>query len=337
MAEIKSSAGLERKILSEVVPIHTPFSAYIFVTNICNFRCIYCGHSLGYEKMKEQYDFSAEQMSLEIFCQIIDQMAEFPEKLKVISLTGHGEPLLNKELPEMIAYAKQRKVAEKIEFISNASILTKELSDKLIAAGLDCLRVSLQGLSAEKYLEVCDYKLDFEVFISQLKYFYQHKKNCQLFVKIMDIALEANEEEKFYNIFDEISDRMFIEECRPVYAGVEKTEKISITHDRYGREHAPRLVCPLCFFMLGILPNGDVKPCDAIYKPVILGNIRENSLLEMWQGQTLKDFRLMQLRKERNNNTACKSCCAPDDVAHPEDELDSKSISIMERINNYGG
>lgn len=337
MAEIKPISDVNRILLREVVPLTTPFTSYIFVTNICNFRCNYCGHSLGYEKMKEQYDFSAEQMSLDTFCKIIDQMAEFPEKLKVISLTGHGEPLLNKDLPEMIAYAKQRKVAEKIEFISNASILTNDLSDRLITAGLDCLRVSLQGLSSEKYLEVCDYKLDFEAFINQLKYFYQQKKNCQLFVKIMDIALEANEEEKFYNIFDEISDRMFIEECRPVYAGVEKTEQISITHDRYGREHAPRLVCPLCFFMLGILPNGDVKPCDAIYKPVILGNIRENSLLEMWQGQELKDFRLMQLRKERNNNNACNSCCAPDDVSHPEDELDSKSKSIIERINNYGG
>ncbi|QHI71950.1 radical SAM/SPASM domain-containing protein [Aminipila terrae] len=332
MAEIKTSAGQERKILSDLVPLAVPFSVYAFVTNFCNFKCIYCGHSLGTEKMKEEYNFIHEQMTLETFKEIVDQLCHFGQKIKLFSLTGHGEPLLNQQLPQMIAYAKKKQVAERIEIISNGSLLTNQLSDKLIEAGLDCIRISLQGLNSKKYKEICGYNLDFQQYLNQLSYFYKRKGNCQLFVKIMDVALEENEENVFYEMFDNICDRMFIEQCRPVYSGVQLTEHMEVTADRYGQIHLPREVCPLCFFMLGILPNGDVKPCDSVYTPVLLGNIFKNNLQEMWNGGKLKDFQIMQLQKKRCDIKYCNVCCAPDDVSQPEDALDEKAENILGRL-----
>ncbi|WDC85740.1 SPASM domain-containing protein [Caloramator sp. mosi_1] len=85
--------------------------------------------------------------------------------------------------------------------------------------------------------------------------------------------------------------------------------------------------------MLGIFPNGDVEPCDTIYKPIILGNIHEESLINMWNGNKLKQFRLLQLEKKRENNIKCRVCCAPNDVAHPEDDLDDDCDEIIDRIN----
>ena len=84
--------------------------------------------------------------------------------------------------------------------------------------------------------------------------------------------------------------------------------------------------------MLGIFPNGDVEPCDTIYKPVVLGNVNETSLLEMWNGEKLKEFRKMHLLKNRYSNDKCRVCCAPDDVSHPEDELDSLASEVIKRL-----
>lgn len=322
MAEIKPLAGMERHLLKDVIPLRTPYAAYIFPTNLCNFMCNYCGHSMGISAMKEEYDFCAEQMTQDTFRKTIDQLKEFPDKLKVISLTGHGEPLVHKGLEQMIAYAKESGVTERIETISNASLLTKERSFALVEAGLDCIRISLQGLSSEKYESVCKRKVDFEKLVEEIRYFYEHRKQCQVFVKVMDVALEEGEEEKFYSTFHAISDRMYIEQCRPVYSGVKMTEQMECKEDRYGREHEARMVCPLCFYMIGVHPNGDVAPCETIYKPITLGNVQTDRIFHMWNGEKNREFQKMQLRKERFQNPGCVRCCAPDDVAHPEDVLD---------------
>lgn len=331
-AEIKPICGLERVKLSDVVPLDTPFTVFVFPTTFCNFKCNYCGHSLGIDKMNEKYNFQPENMSLDTYKEIINQMKAFPKKIKMLSLTGHGEPLLNKNLPQMIKIAKEANIAERIEIITNASLLTNEIAKTLIDAGLDTMRISLQGLSSDKYNQVCSYNLDFNKFISNIRYFYENKKQCNLYVKVMDIALEEGEEEKFYSLFSDISDRMYIEQCRPVYDGVKYSDKVEVVADRYGRSHEKREVCPLPFFMLGIFPNGDVEPCDTIYKPVILGNIHENNLINMWNGEKLKEFQLLQLKKKRCNNNRCAVCCAPDDVSHPEDNLDDAVDEIINRL-----
>lgn len=330
--KIRPLAGLERTLLKDVLPLKTPFSAYIFPTNHCNFRCSYCAHSLGSKGFQEQYGFPAENMSMEIYRQTVDQLAEFPDKLKTLSLTGQGEPLLHPQLPEMVAYAKEKRVTERVEFMSNGALLRPERSQALVDAGLDCIRISLQGLSAGKYAEVCGVKVDFERYVAQIAWLYAHKKQCQVFVKILDVALEPGEEERFYDLFTPIADRVYIEQCRPVYSGVASTEGISAAADRYGRAHRHRTVCPLCFFMLGIFPNGDVYPCETIYRPAYLGNVRTDRLAELWNGEKLHRFQRMQLEGRRGENPHCAQCCAPDDVSHPEDELDSSAEMLLERL-----
>ncbi|MCW2278814.1 radical SAM/SPASM domain-containing protein [Heliophilum fasciatum] len=332
-SEIKPLCGLERVKLADAVPLPTPFTLFVFPTTYCNFKCQYCGHSLGYEQMKDKYNFEPENMSMQTYSRIIEQSKEFSSNYKMLSLTGHGEPLLNKELPLMIELAKKANVAERIEIISNASLLNRERSQALVEAGLDILRISLQGLSSRKYEQVCGVKLDFDELIDNIRCFYQNKKQCKVFVKIMDIALEHGEEERFYHLFSDISDRMYIERCRPVYDGVDYSQNnTQVIIDRYGRTHAKRMVCPLPFYMLGIFPNGDVEPCDTIYKPVVVGNVHRESLYSIWKGANLRQFQRMQLEKQRESNLKCKVCCAPDDVAQPEDVLDDAADTIVKRI-----
>ena len=160
--KIRPLAGLERVPLKEVIPLEMPFSVYIYPTNYCNFHCSYCAHSLGADGFRKAYGFAPENMTMDTYRKAIDQLSEFPGRLKTLSLTGQGEPLLHPELPEMIAYARHRQVSERIEFMSNGALLREGLSQALVDAGLDCIRISLQGLSAEKYEQVCGAKLDFD-------------------------------------------------------------------------------------------------------------------------------------------------------------------------------
>lgn len=332
-AEIKPISGVDDRVpLAKAVPLDTPFTMNIFPTNACNFRCNYCAQSLGADYLQRVYAFRYETMPMEIFREAVEQMKAFPEPFKLVSFMGHGEPLLHRELPEMIRLLHEAGVAKRIEIITNGSMLTHELSKKLIDAGLSALRVSLQGITSEKYKKISNVTLDFDQYMDELRYFSAHRKDCKLFVKVVDTSLDEGEEKKFYELFGDIADRMYVEQIKPVYAGVDYMENVQqVAVDRYGNTHEKRMVCPLTFFMLSLWPNGDVVPCDAIYKPVILGNIQQDTLQDMWQGNRLKEFQRIQLRKQRNNHKDCQKCCAPDDVSHPLDALDKDAETILQK------
>lgn len=332
-AEIKPIADLDRVKLADAIPVDTPFALYLFHTNVCNFKCVYCAHSLGFEGMKKEYNFVPEVMSMDVFDRTLEQMKAFPNKFKFVSFTGQGEPLTNKKLPELVARMKEAEVADTLEVITNGALLKPEMSTALIEAGINRVKISLQGVTSQAFKKFSGVDIDFEQYVENIRFFYERKGDTQLFIKVMNEALEPGEDEKFYKIFGDITDRMHIETCRPVYPGVDYNEKVgeeSMEMDRFGRAHEKRHVCPLAFFHLVVWPNGDVVPCDTILKPVVLGNVKEDLLTNMWNGPIHHDFCAMQLKGERMTaNKQCAQCIAPDDVAHPEDALDADADRIL--------
>ena len=71
---------------------------------------------------------------------------------------------MHPNIVEMVCYAKERKVARVVDIVSNGALLTKEMIDGLVAAGLDRIRISLQGLDADMYKDMSDVVIDFEQF-----------------------------------------------------------------------------------------------------------------------------------------------------------------------------
>jgi radical SAM protein with 4Fe4S-binding SPASM domain len=270
-------------------------------------------------------------MPPEVFELTLEQMRAFPRKLKFVSFTGQGEPLTNRRLPELIARVRRAGVAETTEVITNGARLSPEMSSALIDAGLDRVKISLQGVSSQTYKAVAGVTLDFDELVDNVRFLYERKGGMQLFVKVMDISLAPGEDRLFYQLFGDIADRIYIETCRPAYPGVNYDGKtLPVIMDRFGRRHEKRIVCPLAFFHLAVWPDGDVVPCDTILKPIVLGNVKRETLAELWNGPAHRAFCGMQLRKERMTaNRECARCVAPDDVCHPEDALDQEAERII--------
>ena len=59
--------------------------------------------------------------------------------------------------------------------------------------------------------EICGFSLDFEKLTEEIAYLFRHRRQCKVFVKVMDITLEDGEEEKFYNLFGPITNRQHFE------------------------------------------------------------------------------------------------------------------------------
>jgi MoaA/NifB/PqqE/SkfB family radical SAM enzyme len=115
-----------------------PHNVFIEVTNHCNLLCETCPRTFTtYEQPKT--------LAWDDFVRIVDQ---FPDMERAV-LHGIGEPLLNKELPRMIAYLKARSVY--VLFNTNATLLTGDWAHKLIESGLDEIRVSIDGANPKTY------------------------------------------------------------------------------------------------------------------------------------------------------------------------------------------
>ena len=63
-------------------------------------------------------------MDFDLYKKCIDDMALFPNKVKVLRIVGIGEPLLHKNIVDMVEYAVSKDIANTVEILTNASLLT---------------------------------------------------------------------------------------------------------------------------------------------------------------------------------------------------------------------
>lgn len=247
-------------------------------------------------------------MDFSVYRKVIDDAAAQGWHLKAIIFAGHGEPLLHRQIADMVAYAKEKRIADRIEIVTNGSLLTRELSDALIAAGLDRLRISLQGVSAQAYQETSGVSIDFEQFVEQIRYFYLNKTVTDVYIKIIDVAMKGTgDKEKFEQIFQSVADTVAIEYAIPFVPEID-LKHISGKNKQGCAVHAS--TCSMPFYMLVVYPNGDVLPCCSTEIPEVFGNIMETDLGRIWNSEKRTEFLLRQLDGVKSVPVCCK-CSVP--------------------------
>ena len=320
---VSGAPGGQRNRLADVLPLKTPYVVQMFPIYACNFTCEYCFHSVPRSERGFVSDWPV--MKYDLYQKCIDELALFEEPLKVLRFVGMGEPLLHKDIARMIAYAVEKKVALRVELLTNGSLLTHRMSDALIAAGLSRLVISLQGLSSEKYQQISNVELDFDELVANIGYFHRQKKDTHVYVKIVDYALDgADAEREFYGIFGDICDSIAVENAVPIMPGVDyekvlKTPEGSAT--QFGLPVAPIQVCPQAFFTMQVNPDGKVVPCYQISYPGIMGDVNRQTMQEIWNGETYQNFRRGMLEGRSSANPVCAECNFIKYRLFPEDDL----------------
>jgi cyclic pyranopterin phosphate synthase len=107
----------------------------ISVTPRCNFRCTYC------DPLGMGHKDPLGTVSVQDVAHVLE--AAVGLGLSSVRFTG-GEPLLRKELPQMIAHAKAVGVQD-IAITTNATLLGRRL-DELLGAGLNRVNISLDAV-----------------------------------------------------------------------------------------------------------------------------------------------------------------------------------------------
>lgn len=112
------------------------------ITDRCNLRCIYC-------MPKEGLDFFPKEkiMTQDEIIQLVKNFAAMG--ITKVRLTG-GEPLLRRDLPEIISRIREIPSIKDISITTNGTALEYQ-AQKLKLAGLDRLNISLDTFDADTY------------------------------------------------------------------------------------------------------------------------------------------------------------------------------------------
>lgn len=119
-------------------------------SSICQLRCPHCPTGVENERRKVGSPVSFRNrtmLSADLFDALLDELGDY---LFLIMFYNWGEPLLNKELPVLIAKAKKLDICTEIH--SNFSLrLSDRFIEELLASGIDDLAASIDGFSQETY------------------------------------------------------------------------------------------------------------------------------------------------------------------------------------------
>ncbi|PHV71350.1 radical SAM protein [Sporanaerobium hydrogeniformans] len=335
-AELKPYYDTNRKKLAEIIPLQAPFTVYIEQTRYCNFKCFYCMHATRDIEggAFQQLGHRIKHMDFNMFELIIKQLKEFPTGIKRIVFSGLGEPLMNPALPDMVKLAVDSGVADRVEIITNGALLTPETSDKLIKAGVTNINISIQGISAIQYEETCGVKIDFNRFVDNLKYLYDHKGNIQIYIKAIDATLKTKEaEQAFFDIFGNICDKIYIEHLIVMQKEMEELKAVVDESRNFYNEKMEdeRKVCAQSFYFLQIGCDYDLFPCPNPGLPVSLsmGNLKENTLLEIWNGEKRKKLLRTMLEFNRNSIPTCDHCTTFKCISNSAENLDMDAKNLI--------
>ena len=259
-------------------------------------------------------------MPLARFQRVIEQLQAWPgPKIKVLKLSLYGEPLVNTDFCEMVRIAREADVAERIETTTNASLLSREVAERLVEYQLDYVRVSIYAFEQERHRTVTGANVHIGAIHENLlilREIRKRKGSEKPFVSCKMLDAYGTENERFIRLYKDVADEVYIDEPH----GWIKVDGADFIRNYYEedaesvvtdleRNSTRRTACPMAFTTMAIRNNGDVAPCCVDFVGgTNLGNMEERSLQEIWNSDRWYEFQKMQLENRKDGNYSCARC-----------------------------
>ena len=272
-----------------------PSIVYVESSNWCNFACPMCPTTMM-NRPNLNMEFSTWQTA-------IDQLD--PRYTELVCLHSDGEPLLNKNFPHMVEYAKAKGL--RLYTSTNASTLTEKNAHVIVDSGFDVLNISLDAVSKDVY-EVVRVGGTFEKTMENVKRFLEIKGNRKPTVLVQLIEMPENEHQArdFLSYWEPYRKQGVIPVIKKM---IDWFNEVPDIIDNYNW-------CDRPWFGMVVQSNGDVFPCthdfEGIYK---LGNVKDAHLYDLWNGEKMVALR-DSITRGRRTNELCKDCNYVPPVGH---------------------
>lgn len=288
--------ALKGLVKSNLIGRPFPLAMTFAVTYRCQCKCVHC--SAASNLSNDRTELTTKEAK-----KLIDDSQKLG--VTIIAFTG-GEPLLRKDIFELIAHVNKRK-ALPIMF-TNGLLLTDENVEKLADAGLYSIFVSIDSSTPEEHDRLRGMPGLFENAMNGL----QKLKSKGVMVGLSSYATRTGTMmglyKKMYKLAQDLEVKnMMLFECYPTGKMLKNTSEMITPEQReemykYSRDIFRKKQKPPLSYQgyvetsveawaagLGCLSGniqyymsayGDVAPCD--FTPLSFGNIRNNPLKKIW-------------------------------------------------------
>ena len=288
-----------------------PFSITIEPTTACNLGCPECPSGL------KQFTRAEGNLKTDFYKKIIDEVKQHAFYL---NFYFQGEPYINPNFLEMVSYANSKKIYTATS--TNAHFLTPRKAEETVISGLSRLTISIDGTTQEtyeSYRKGGDLTKVLEGATNVLEAKKQLKSNTP-YVIFQFLVVKPNE----HQIEDakKLAAEMGVDEIRfktaqvydykngnalipknPKYARYKKQ-----SDGTYKLKNKLLNECWRMWSSCVITWDGKIVPCcfdkDAQHQ---LGDLKENSLKQIWKNPKYKNFRTTLLTN-RAEIDICQNC-----------------------------
>lgn len=291
------------------VPAGGPETGMIEPTNLCNLGCPTCPTGTG--KIKP-----LPQMTLRAFGGVLDQLAP---RLRNLALWNYGEPLLNRELPGMIAQAKAAGVRV-VKVSSNVHFLDGARGEALLRSGLDVLILSVDGASQATY-QTFRRDGEFDRVARAVAWLCAEKKRLGLAkprIELQFIAMRHNEHE--LPEMRRLAREWGVDALRVKTVGADDEASRGLVPatrllSRYAADgitpNTRHAFCTMAWDHTVVNVDGSVTPCCYLRPDMgpefVMGNVFDTPFLSVWRGERYRRFREAMLAG-RAGMPVCGTC-----------------------------
>ncbi|MFC1685670.1 radical SAM/SPASM domain-containing protein [Nanoarchaeota archaeon] len=285
-----------RKRMEKFTKGHNPTLLTIENTNACNAKCIMCPHN----KMKRPVKI----MSLRDFKKVVDKVMKSYPKIKRLTITGFGETTADKGLVEKIKYVNKHYPKLKIDFFTNGSLFTKELSEAILKTRVHRINFSINAME-RNYKKITG--LDYKKVRSNILYFIKRKRELKKEFPLVNFSLMILKEnvddiEDFIKLWTPYGDSVM------TYLPLDWASNKKIETVENPIQNKKKWACIPLWQSVSVDAEGNVIMCCQDYESrVKFGNVLKQPIKEIMNSPKFEKIR--ELHKKGNYSMpVCNTC-----------------------------
>lgn len=266
-------------------------------TNHCPYTCIMCPRPTRLSRPKGYMDSV-------LFEKIINEVSTHDKtKDKEIELFHFGESLLHPDIVDMVSYVSQKGLKGVLSV--NGPQLHPEIGERILHARPFKLIVSLDGYDDASYKKIRGHGADYDKAIRNIEALLSaHSAEpapTRVVIRMIRLHINQDHEKEFTRMWEgkgaEVEVRDFFPWSHKELMALGQVEK-----------YPPSMPCPFPWQYLVVQWNGDVVPCCRDLNGINrVGNVRDHSLKDIWNGSSYARFREMMASGDYNN-ALCEEC-----------------------------
>ena len=255
-----------------------PVNLELDIIDACTLQCSQCLRSSYFTTEYEGYIGVGKVLDYDQIIRVLDECHE--HGLPSVNIGGNGECMMHPDFTRICSAIMERDVLE-LRIISNGTLLSDEISEKLIDLQVHFISISLDAATRDTYGAIRGKPEKYEIVVENIMNFIRKRKERGVEFPLLRVTFvrqkrNNHEIEQFINYWSSYADLIDLQTFRDY--------RQSVCIDDF--------ICNQPWKRMLVCADGHVSPCCGLPGVKLdIGHIERNTLFEIWNGEQMQQIR----------------------------------------------